>query len=142
MIITQVLLAALSISAIALTQLTTNERWTRWAPILGLASQPFWFVAGWEAKQYGNLVVASAVTIVWLVGIYRAWFIPAKTPQPDTTPLPSFATLPCSKCGSPVVWMEGQDSNSTGEARFICTNCGTQEFRGGWASEMQMKPSN
>lgn len=136
MIITQVLLAVLSISAIALTQLTTDERWTRWAPILGLASQPFWFAAGWEAKQYGNLVVASAVTIVWLVGIYRAWFIPAKTPLPD------FATLPCSKCGSPVVWMEGQDSNSTGEAKFECKHCGTQEFRGGWASEMQMKTPN
>ena len=72
--ISQTLLAVLSIVAIALTQLTDDRKITRWAPVFGLASQPFWLHAGITAQQYGNLTVTFVVTLVWLIGIYRAWF--------------------------------------------------------------------
>lgn len=31
--------------------------------------------------------------------------------------------------------LPGRDSGSTGEARFGCTSCDYEEFRGGWGSE-------
>lgn len=82
----QILLAILSILAIALTQLTDDPRITRWAPVLGLASQPFWLHAGLTAQQYGNLTVTFVVTLVWCAGIYRAWWRKpsSKKPHPQS----------------------------------------------------------
>jgi prepilin signal peptidase PulO-like enzyme (type II secretory pathway) len=45
---------------------------------------------------------------------------------------------PCRHCGGHVKWLEGQDSNSTAEAKFECLTCHQQEFRGGWGSEFDV----
>ena len=71
--ISQFLLAVISISAVACTQLTDDPRVNRWGPVLGLCSQPFWFIAGWEAQQFGNLATSGVITLVWLKGFTRQW---------------------------------------------------------------------
>lgn len=43
---------------------------------------------------------------------------------------------PCPVCVSRMRHLPGQDSGSTGEARFGCTACDHTEFRGGWGSEL------
>lgn len=53
--------------------------------------------------------------------------------------LPEWAKPDCPDCGGPMKWLKGQDSNSTGEAKFACKACAHTEFRGGWASEIAME---
>lgn len=53
--------------------------------------------------------------------------------------LPPFAQARCTNCKSRVKWIEGQDSEHTGEAKFRCTSCNHEEYRGGQASELIMK---
>jgi transposase-like protein len=42
---------------------------------------------------------------------------------------------PCPQCKNSMHHLPGQDSGSTGEAKFGCTACDYKEFRGGWGSE-------
>ena len=46
----------------------------RWAPILGLCAQPFWFYATWQAQQLGIFVLCIAYTMVYINGIRLHWF--------------------------------------------------------------------
>ena len=60
------------LAAIALTQSSSSER-RRWAPIFGLAGQPFWLYATFTEHQPGMFVVSCAYTAVWAVGAWRQW---------------------------------------------------------------------
>lgn len=37
----------------------------RWACVVGLAGQPLWLFASWQAEQMGMFLVSIAYTIVW-----------------------------------------------------------------------------
>jgi NAD+ synthase (glutamine-hydrolysing) len=42
--------------------------WQRWACILGLIGQPFWFYASWQANQWGIFLLSIAYALAWLRG--------------------------------------------------------------------------
>jgi len=50
-----------------------NTKVSRWAPVFGLVSQPFFIFAAWKAEQYGMLVLSGFYTVSWCRGIYRCW---------------------------------------------------------------------
>lgn len=58
--------------AITLTQLRA-EKWRRWACVVGMAGQPFWFVSAWKAQQWGVLVAVAGYTVAWGIGIWTYW---------------------------------------------------------------------
>jgi hypothetical protein len=48
-----------------------SERARKWAPYVGLASQPFWVWSALSARQWGVLVVTIIYTAAWARGIWR-----------------------------------------------------------------------
>jgi hypothetical protein len=50
-----------------------NSRWRKWAPIVGLASQPFWFWTTIAHHQYPVLVTCVIYTGAWMFGFYNLW---------------------------------------------------------------------
>lgn len=70
--IEQAAIAGLGLTAVALSQ-ARHERARRWAPIFGLASQPFWLYATWSVWQPGMFALCCAYTFVWSAGFWRQW---------------------------------------------------------------------
>lgn len=70
--IDQVAIAVLGTASIWMSQSPTH-RTRAWAPILGLAAQPFWIYATWRAEQWGILLLALVYTAAWLRGIRTYW---------------------------------------------------------------------
>jgi hypothetical protein len=65
-------IAVFGLVAIALTQSSCSRR-RRWAPLFGLAGQPFWIYATATSGQLGMLIVSCAYTAIWIVGAWRQW---------------------------------------------------------------------
>lgn len=63
----QIGIAVLSIAAAYL--VASTGPWQRWGFVIGLISQPLWFIASWRARQYGVLLVAIFYTGAWIQGI-------------------------------------------------------------------------
>jgi hypothetical protein len=63
----QIGIAVLSIAAAYL--IASTGPWQRWGFVIGLASQPLWFIVTWRARQYGILLVAIFYTGAWVQGI-------------------------------------------------------------------------
>ncbi len=51
----------------------TNPRLRKWAPVLGLAGQPFWFAATVPQGQWGMVALCVAYTLVYTWGIRQQW---------------------------------------------------------------------
>jgi len=58
--------------AIWLTQ-QSNEGWKKYACILGLLGQPFWFYSAYMAEQWGILALTLFYTYSWFVGFKNNW---------------------------------------------------------------------
>ena len=58
MVVDQVGILLTGVIAVWLTQ-HKRESWRRWACILGLLGQPFWFFAAWKAEQWGILAIST-----------------------------------------------------------------------------------
>jgi hypothetical protein len=71
--ITQAAIAVFGLTAIWFSQ-STNVKQRKFAPILGLCSQPFWFYATYSAEQWGIFVLAVFYTLAWCRGIKTYWF--------------------------------------------------------------------
>lgn len=70
-------LAIVLLSGAALWMITSVDQETvRRGLIVGLASQPFWIAATWRGlpRQWGMFLVALAYTLIWLRGIFNAFF--------------------------------------------------------------------
>jgi hypothetical protein len=50
-----------------------NPRLRKWAPIVGLASQPFWFMATIPTQQWGMVALCCAYTVAYARGAYVQW---------------------------------------------------------------------
>lgn len=48
----------------------------RWACLFGLAAQPFWFYATWQAQQWGIFALAFVYTAGWARGVWHQWVRP------------------------------------------------------------------
>lgn len=72
---TQLLIALFGLSSIWLA-MGNNPTGRRWAPIIGLAGQPFWFAFAIDAGAWGLLALVAAYSVVYLRGIYVQWLTP------------------------------------------------------------------
>ena len=70
--IMQTLLAVTSLLAIWFSQ-QSNGKLHKFAPVLGLVSQPFWFYETYVANQWGMFILCFGYTIVWFIGFRRYW---------------------------------------------------------------------
>lgn len=74
--IEQLAIAATGVTAIWLTQ-SKSEKARRYACLFGLAGQPFWFYAAWQAEQWGIFAVCCLYTLSWARGVRNNWFTAA-----------------------------------------------------------------
>jgi hypothetical protein len=51
----------------------TNARARRWAPVVGLAGQPFWMLFAVQASAWGLLLLSFAYTAVYARGAWIQW---------------------------------------------------------------------
>lgn len=75
--IAQIFLALFGVTAIWLSQ-DNRPHIYRWASVLGLAGQPFWFYAAYTGEQWGIFVLSIFYTIAWAKGFYIFWIKPKK----------------------------------------------------------------
>lgn len=72
-VVIQFALAVLSLAAIAM--IATAGPWHRWGFVVGLASQPFWILAAWRARNprggrpWGMIAMSYCYVFVWIFGI-------------------------------------------------------------------------
>ncbi|CAN7657388.1 hypothetical protein LJR129_005150 [Acidovorax sp. LjRoot129] len=90
--IVQIVLAILGPAAIWLSQ-SRSVLLQRWACIVGLVSQPFWFWAVMESGQWGVAVVAIACALAWLKGLWVHWLAPRPPSGVGTLALPPESRL-------------------------------------------------
>lgn len=50
-----------------------NPRGRRWAPLIGLAGQPFWIAFALQTSAYGLLVLSVAYSLVYVRGVWLQW---------------------------------------------------------------------
>lgn len=75
--ISQLMIALLGLTAVFLTQ-QSNFRLKRYACLLGLAGQPFWFYATYTAEQWGIFALSFFYTYAWALGVYNNWIKPVQ----------------------------------------------------------------
>lgn len=73
--ISQIGIVFFGVLAAWLTQ-QANESRKKYACILGLISQPFWFYSAIESEQWGIFLLSIIYTGVWLIGFKNYWVIP------------------------------------------------------------------
>ena len=71
----QVAIAILGSLAIWLSQQKQVSR-AKWACIIGMAGQPFWFYASWKAEQWGIFFSTALYCYAWWIGFKRYWLLP------------------------------------------------------------------
>lgn len=70
--IEQIFIAITGVTGIWLTQ-QNNEKLKRYACILGMLGQPFWFYSSYQAGQWGIFLMSFFYTFAWGVGIKNNW---------------------------------------------------------------------
>lgn len=50
-----------------------DARARRWAPIVGLAGQPFWMLFAWQSQAWGLMALSVAYTAVYIRGAITQW---------------------------------------------------------------------
>lgn len=70
--IDQIAIAVLGVSAAFMSQ-SPNVQARRWAPMLGLSSQPFWFYSSFVAEQWGIFALCFFYTAAWIRGVRTYW---------------------------------------------------------------------
>lgn len=77
--IIQLCIAAFGLTAVALA-LSLSPRARRWAPVVGLAGQPFWIAFALRADGWGVLALTVAYTLVYANGVRVQWL--RREPRP------------------------------------------------------------
>jgi uncharacterized membrane protein YdcZ (DUF606 family) len=72
MIATQVGIALFGVTAVFLSQDPRPQR-QRWASVIGLLGQPFWFAETVSAQQWGMVALTVLYTWSWWRGFRRHW---------------------------------------------------------------------
>ncbi len=70
--ISQIGIVILGVAAILLV-----SKKNKWGFVLGLLSQPFWFITSFINRQWGVFFLSIVYTGSWIFGIYE-WFFKAK----------------------------------------------------------------
>lgn len=66
-------IAIFGVSGVILSQVRSAKA-RKWAPVMGLIGQVFWFWASFVGKQWGMLFMSFIYTAAWMLGIYNQWF--------------------------------------------------------------------
>jgi hypothetical protein len=72
-IFAQVAIFVLGPTAIVLSNMH-NAAVRRWAPVVGLSSQPFWFWTTAAHHQWPVFLTSIIYTAAWLRGLYNQWY--------------------------------------------------------------------
>lgn len=51
-----------------------SPRARRWAPVVGLAGQPWWCLFAWQSNAWGLLALSIAYSVVYLRGAWVQWW--------------------------------------------------------------------
>lgn len=68
----QIFIAIFGLSALWMA-LGTSPIQRKWAPILGLCGQPFWFYFAYQSSGWGILILVCCYTAVYLRGAAVQW---------------------------------------------------------------------
>lgn len=68
----QIIIALTGMVAIYLTQ-QSKDSLKKYAPILGLIGQPFWYYTTLSNEQYGIFFLTLGYTYLWGMGFYNNW---------------------------------------------------------------------
>ena len=68
----QVMIAIFGVSAIFLSQ-TAHIKYRRWASVMGLIGQPFWFISSILSENWGILILCFFYTFAWAKGFVSHW---------------------------------------------------------------------
>jgi len=69
----QILIALFGLTSIWLA-MGHNITGRKWAPVIGLAGQPFWMTFALDASAWGLIVLVAAYTAVYIRGVYVQWW--------------------------------------------------------------------
>tara|TARA_R110000868_G_scaffold111743_6_gene301449 strand:- start:429 stop:653 length:225 start_codon:yes stop_codon:yes gene_type:complete len=72
----QMIIAATGALAIFLTQ-QRNAALQKYACLVGMAGQPFWLMATYQADQAGMFALSAFYTLTWAMGVWTHWIRPA-----------------------------------------------------------------
>jgi len=70
--VTQIFIALFGLGAIWMA-LDPDKRLHKWAPLVGLAGQPFWAAFAWETQGWGLAALVVAYTAVYARGAWVQW---------------------------------------------------------------------
>ena len=70
--ISQIFIGLFGVVGIWLTQ-QSNENIKKYACVLGLIAQPFWFYSMYQSEQWGVFVLCFFYTYAWGLGFYNGW---------------------------------------------------------------------
>ena len=70
--LTQLALAIFGLTALWLAT-GTDAAGRRWAPVIGLAGQPFWIAFAIKSSAWGLLALSIAYSVVYARGIWKQW---------------------------------------------------------------------
>lgn len=73
-IICQLGIALFGASAVVAVGLKGPKR--RWGYVLGMLSQPFWFITAAVNQQWGIFMVSMVYCYGWSQGLYNFWILP------------------------------------------------------------------
>ena len=68
----QLFMAAFGLSSIYMA-MGNSPKLRKWAPIVGLAGQPFWAFFAWQTQGWGLAVLVLAYSAVYVRGIVVQW---------------------------------------------------------------------
>jgi hypothetical protein len=54
-----------------MSMVSTDKFINKLAPVVGLLAQPFWLIQGYNASQFGALVVSSVFCLIYLTAIWK-----------------------------------------------------------------------
>lgn len=69
---TQLFIALFGLTSIWLA-MGRSARGRKWAPLIGLVGQPFWFAFALDTQAWGLLALVGAYTVVYLRGALVQW---------------------------------------------------------------------
>ena len=72
MTVDQIAIAVLGTASVWLAN-DARESWRKWACIVGLANEPFWFYAAWVADQWGVMFLCAVYSVAWFRGFRSQW---------------------------------------------------------------------
>ena len=72
-ILSQIIIFIFGVSAIFMSQ-SDVPKINRYACIVALIAQPFWFYTSWTHQQYGIFIMSFFYTVAWGIGLKTHWF--------------------------------------------------------------------